>query len=188
MSRKKRILVWTLLVLGTLIVLVGSLTVLGEAASSRHGVLGRDEHHTSRGRRRPPGALSLHRRSALHERRRRARLEERLPENLDGLAAPLWARSRARATGRRPVPPAPRVQELWEEVNRAAHEALLRLLEDDTRRRIDGRRHGHADLRTFVVNVGEELGFGEGSTPGSLPTRARSRSSNRMSSRLLRPA
>ena len=163
MSRKKRILVWTLLVLGILIVLVGSLTVWvkRQALDTESWVetstqLLEDDDVRQ--------ALSVYIVDQLYANVDvEARVEERLPENLDGLAAPLSGALRE------PAQQAvdeflqrPRVQELWEEVNRAAHAALLRLLEDDTREAVSTAEGTVTlDLRTFVVNVGEELGFGE---------------------------
>ncbi len=163
MSRKKRILVWTLLVLGTLIVLVGSLTVWVKRQAldteswveTSTNLLEDDDVRQ---------ALSVYIVDQLYTNVDvEARLEERLPENLDGLAAPLSGALREPAQqGVDQFLQRPRVQELWEEVNRAAHEALLRLLEDDTREAVSTAEGTVTlDLRTFVVNVGEELGFGE---------------------------
>ena len=163
MSRKKRILVWTLLVLGTLIVLVGSLTVWVKRQAldteswveTSTNLLEDDDVRQ---------ALSVYIVDQLYTNVDvEARLEERLPENLDGLAAPLSGALREPAQqGVDEFLQRPRVQELWEEVNRAAHEALLRLLEDDTREAVSTAEGTVTlDLRTFVVNVGEELGFGE---------------------------
>ena len=163
MSRKRRILVWTLLVLGTLIVLVGSLTVwVKRQALDTESWVETSTHLLEDDDVRQ--ALSVYIVDQLYTNVDvEARLEERLPENLDGLAAPLSGALREPAT--RAVDEflqRPRVQELWEEVNRAAHEALLRLLEDDTREAVSTAGGTVTlDLRTFVVNVGEELGFGE---------------------------
>jgi hypothetical protein len=56
----------------------------------------------------------------------------------------------------------PRVQDLWEEANRVAHQELLAVLEDDTRGNITtGEGVVTLHLRTLVVNIGNELGFGE---------------------------
>ncbi len=163
MSRKRRILVWTLLVLGTLIVLVGSLTVWVKRQAldteswveTSANLLEDDDVRQ---------ALSVYIVDQLYTNVDvEARLEERLPENLDGLAAPLSGALREPAQqGVDQFLQRPRVQELWEEVNRAAHEALLRVLEDETREAVSTAEGTVTlDLRTFVVNVGEELGFGE---------------------------
>ena len=50
----------------------------------------------------------------------------------------------------------------WETVNRTAHESLIRILEDETREGVSTAGGVVTlDLRVFLVNVGEELGFGE---------------------------
>ena len=54
------------------------------------------------------------------------------------------------------------MQDLWETVNRTAHESLIRILEDETREGVSTAGGVVTlDLRVFLVNVGEELGFGE---------------------------
>jgi hypothetical protein len=160
--RTRGIVVWALFALATLVVLVGSLTVWvdRQALDTDAWVdvsteLLEDDDVRA--------ALSVYIVDQLYtELDPAATLEERLPENLQGLAAPLAGALRDPAV--RAVDEflqRPRVQELWERVNRAAHEALLRLLEDETR---IGSTAGGAvtlDLRAFVVQVGEELGFGE---------------------------
>lgn len=91
------------------------------------------------------------------------RLQQRLPDDLDGVAAPLAG------VLRRPAEDAvvrflerPRVQILWENVNRAAHQTLLRVLEDETRAGVSTAEGTVTlDLRTFVIQVAEQLGFGE---------------------------
>lgn len=91
------------------------------------------------------------------------RLQQRLPDDLDGVAAPLAG------VLRRPAEDAvvrflerPRVQVLWENVNRAAHQTLLRVLEDETRAGVSTAEGTVTlDLRTFVIQVAEQLGFGE---------------------------
>ena len=56
----------------------------------------------------------------------------------------------------------PRVQDLWETINRAAHQSLLRVLEDETREASPPpEERSRSTSALFVVNVGEELGFGE---------------------------
>ena len=161
--RKRAILVWGLLGLGTLILLVGSLTVWVKRQAldtdawveTSTQLLEDDEVRA---------ALSVYIVDQLYENVDvEARLQERLPPALDGLAAPAAGALREPAQGAvDEFLQRPRVQVLWEEVNRAAHEALLRLLEDDTREAVStGEGTVTLDLRTFVVNVGEELGFGE---------------------------
>jgi hypothetical protein len=90
-------------------------------------------------------------------------LEERLPTNLQGLAGPLAGALRQPAVdGVDRFLQRPRVQELWENVNRIAHEELLAVLNDETRGNITtGDGTVTLNLRTLVVNIGNELGFGE---------------------------
>jgi hypothetical protein len=162
--RTRAILVWGLVALGTLILLVGSLTVWVKrqavdtdawvATSTR---LLEDEDVRE--------ALSIYIVDELYRNVDvQSRLEQRLPENLEGLSAPLAGALRSpaeQAVDR--ILQRPRVQDLWERVNRASHEALLRILEDETRAESVTTGDGVVtlDLRVFLVNVGEELGFAE---------------------------
>lgn len=162
--RTRTILVWSLVALGTLILLVGSLTVWVKrqavdtdkwvATSSR--LLEDDEVRQ---------ALAVYVVDELYRNVDvQARLEQRLPENLEGLSAPLAGALRSpaeQAVDR--ILQRPRVQDLWERVNRASHEALLRVLEDETRAESITTGGGVVtlDLRVLLVNIGEELGFAE---------------------------
>lgn len=162
--RTRTILVWGLVALGTLILLVGSLTVWVKrqavdtdkwvATSSR--LLEDDEVRQ---------ALAVYVVDELYRNVDvQARLEQRLPENLEGLSAPLAGALRSpaeQAVDR--ILQRPRVQDLWERVNRASHEALLRVLEDETRAESITTGGGVVtlDLRVLLVNIGEELGFAE---------------------------
>ena len=161
--RTRSILAWSLLALGTLILLVGSLTVWVKrqaldtdawvAASTE--MLEDDEIRE---------ALSIYIVDQLYENGDvQGRLEERLPPELDPIAAPLAGALRAPAErAADELLQRPRVQELWENVNREAHEALLRILEDETREGVSTAEGTVTlDLRVFIVNVGEELGLGE---------------------------
>ncbi len=81
------------------------------------------------------------------------------------------------------------MQSAWENLNRVAHQELIAVLEDDTRGNITtGEGTVTLNLSTLVVNIGEELGFGEELDPAYLPTLARSCSSSLTSSRLPRTA
>jgi hypothetical protein len=161
--RTRAILAWSLLALGTLILLVGSLTVWvkRQALDTDAWVdvstqLLDDEEIRE--------ALSVYIVDQLYTNVDvQDRLEQRLPPDFEGLAGPIAGAIR---------PPAeqavdrflqrPRVQDLWENINRAAHQTLLRVLEDETRAGISTAEGAVTlDLRVFVVAVGEELGFGE---------------------------
>ena len=161
--RTRAILAWSLLALGTLILLVGSLTVWvkRQALDTDAWVdvstqlLDDDEVRA---------ALSVYIVDQLYTNVDvQDRLEQRLPPDYEGLAGPIAGALR------QPTERAvdgflqrPRVQDLWENINRAAHQTLLRVLEDETREGISTAEGVVTlDLRVFVVAVGEELGFGE---------------------------
>ena len=164
MSRRTRaILAWSLLVLGALILLVGSLTVWAkrQALDTDAWVAMSTEFLEDDEIR---AALSVYIVDQLYENGDvEARLEERLPPELDRIAAPLAGALRAPAeSAADELLQRPRVQDLWENVNRTAHEALLRILDDDTREGVSTAEGTVTlDLRVFIVNVGEELGLGD---------------------------
>jgi NADH:ubiquinone oxidoreductase subunit 6 (subunit J) len=150
-------------VLGTIVVLVGSLTVWVKRqgldtdswvnTSSR--LLEDDDVR---------GALSIYIVDELYANLDpEETLEDQLPENLQGLAGPIAGALRQPAVeGVDRFLQRPRVQDLWERANRAAHEALLRVLNDETRAGISTAGGVVTlDLRTLLVSIGEELGFGE---------------------------
>ena len=162
--RWRSILAWVLLGLGTLILLVGSLTVWVERQALdtdawvdvSSELLEDDEVRE---------ALSVYIVDQLYSNGDvEARLEQRLPPDLGGLAAPISGALRPaseRAVDR--FLQRPRVQGLWEDVNREAHEALLRVLEDETREGVSTAEGTVTlDLRTFILQISEELGLGEG--------------------------
>jgi hypothetical protein len=162
-ARNRTILVWVLLVLGTVVVLVGSLTLWVKRqaldtdswVNTSNRLLEDDDVR---------GAVSIYIVDELYSNLDpQGTLEDQLPENLQGLAGPIAGALRqpaVEAVDR--FLQRPRVQDLWERANRAAHEALLRVLNDETRAGIS--TAGGAvtlDLRTLLVRIGEELGFGE---------------------------
>ena len=161
--RRRAFLAWGLLGLGTLILLVGSLTVWvkRQALDTDAWVATSTEFLEDDEIR---AALSVYIVDQLYENGDiEARLEERLPPELDRIAAPLAGALRAPAErAADELLQRPRVQDLWENVNREAHEALLRILEDETREGVSTAEGTVTlDLRVFIVNVGEELGLGE---------------------------
>ncbi len=164
MSRRTRtILAWVLFAVGTLVLLVGSLTVWVKRQAldtdawveTSSQLLENDEVRQ---------ALSVYIVDQLYTNADpQAVLEERLPENLQGLAGPIAGALRQPAVeGVDEFLQRPRVQEGWEQVNRVAHQELIAVLEDDTRGNITtGGGTVTLNLRTLVVNIGTELGFGD---------------------------
>src|SRR5688500_10754885 len=158
--RTRTILVWGLMALGTLILLVGSLTVWvkRQALDTDAWVNSSTELLADPDVR---NALSIYVVDQLYEYGdTEGRLEERLPPNLAGLAGPIAGSLRTpaeEAVNR--LLESPRFQALWEDVNRIAHETLLRVLEDETRAGVStAEGNVTLDLRTFLVTVGNELG------------------------------
>ena len=161
--RTRTILVWGLMALGTLILLVGSLTVWvkRQALDTDAWVNSSTELLDDPDVR---NALSIYVVDQLYEYGDvEGRLEERLPPNLAGLAAPIAGSLRTPAEEAvQRLLESPRFQALWEDVNRIAHETLLRVLEDETRAGVStAEGNVTLDLRTFLVTVGNELGIGE---------------------------
>ena len=161
--RTRSILAWVLFALGTLVILVGSLTlwVKRQALDTDSWVdtstqlLENDEVRM---------ALSVYIVDQLYDERRSAggargaaSDEPPGPRRADrGRASP------ARRRGRRPLPAAPARPGLLGDANRVAHQELIAVLEDETRGNITtGSGVVTLNLRTLVVNIGTELGFGE---------------------------
>jgi hypothetical protein len=131
MSKKRGVLVWSLLVLATILMFVSSLTVWSKRqllddqawADSSAQLLANDEVR---------GAIAQKLSDALFQRIDvEAQLRERLPAQRKGTAAALAA-----ALQNTVVPAAadrllqrPRVQTLWENANKRAHAAVMRVLE-----------------------------------------------------------
>lgn len=162
-QRTRSILVWALFALGTLVVLVGSLTVWVNRQAldtdawvkTSANLLENDQVRET---------LSVYIVDQLYASADPQEvLEERLPTNLQGLAGPLAGALRQPAVeGVDRFLQRPRVQDLWEDVNRIAHQELLAVLNDETRGNITtGSGTVTLNLRTLVVNIGTELGFGD---------------------------
>jgi hypothetical protein len=155
--------VWTLIVLAALIALVSSLTVWVKRqaldtdawVSTSSTVLENDQVRQ---------ALSAYVVDQLYENGDvSARLEQRLPPDLAGLAGPLAGALREPAvTAVDRLLDRPRAVQVWERVNRAAHKQLLAILEGNPRANVST-SGGEVvlDLRGFIVQVGTELGVGE---------------------------
>jgi hypothetical protein len=161
--RTRSILAWVLFALGTLVILVGSLTlwVKRQALDTDSWV---DTSTQLLENDKVREALSVYIVDQLYANADpQGVLEERLPENLQGLAGPIAGALRQPAVeGVDEFLQRPRVQTLWENVNRIAHQELIAVLEDETRGNVTtGEGTVTLNLRTLVVNIGTELGFGE---------------------------
>jgi hypothetical protein len=161
--RTRTILAWVLFAVGTLVILVGSLTVWvrrqaldTDAWVKTSSQLLEDDDVRA--------ALSVYIVDQLYANAEPQEvLEDQLPDNLQGLAGPIAGALRQPAVeGVDRFLQRPRVQNLWEEANRVAHQELLAVLNDETRGNITtGEGTVTLHLRTLVVNIGNELGFGE---------------------------
>lgn len=161
--RRRNGLVWTLIVLAWLIAFVSSLTVWVQRQAldtdswteTSTALLENDEVRN---------ALSVYIVDQLYANGDvSGRLEERLPPDLSGLAGPLAGALRQPAvTAVDRLLERPRVQDTWERVNQVAHQQLVAILEGNPRPNIST-EEGEVvlDLRSFVVDVGTELGIGE---------------------------
>jgi hypothetical protein len=162
-QRTRTILAWVLFVLGTLVILVGSLTVWVKRQAldtdawveTSTNLLENDEVRE---------ALSVYIVDQLYANAEPQEvLEAQLPDNLQGLAGPIAGALRqpaVEAVDR--FLQRPRVQAAWEQINRVTHEELMAVLNDETRGNITtGEGTVTLHLRTLVVNIGTELGFGD---------------------------
>jgi hypothetical protein len=87
-------------------------------------------------------------------------LEQRLPENLQALAAPLAGLGReAIDRGAQELLARPRVQGLFVDASSLAQEQVRRVLEDDTPRLQTTNGNVVLDLRPLVVRLGDRFGF-----------------------------
>jgi hypothetical protein len=157
-------LVWSLIVLAAVIALVSSMTVWvkrqaldTDSWTAASAALLQDDKVRA--------ALSTYVVDELYTNGDVAgRLQASLPPDLAGIAAPLAGALRAPAvTGVDRLLQRPRVQALWEQVNRIAHRRLLAILEGSPRANVST-TNGEVvlDLRSFIVQVGTELGIGQG--------------------------
>jgi hypothetical protein len=162
LSRRRSVAVWALILLAALIGLVGALTVWVQrqaletdawvATSSR--LLEDDEIR---------GALSIYLVDQLYANVDvPAELQARLPPATKPLAGPLAGALRelsVRAADELLSRPA--AQALWENVNRKAHEALIRIIDD--KGKLVGTANGDVvlDLRPFIEQLGQRMGISE---------------------------
>ena len=169
--REHRGLVWSLIALAALIALVSSLTVWvkrqaldTDSWTNASASLLQDDQVRE--------ALSTYVVNELYTNGDvSGRLEESLPPDLAGIAAPLAGALRAPAvTAVDRLLEQPRVQALWEEVNRVAHQQLIAILDGNPRPNIST-ANGEVvlDLRSFIIDVGTELGIGGDQLEQRLP-------------------
>ena len=165
MSKKRGVLVWCLFALATILMLVSSLTVWSKRqllddqawADSSSQLLANDEVR---------GAIAQKLSDALFQRVDvEAQLRERLPAQRKGTAAVLAA-----ALQNTVVPTAadrllqrPRVQALWENANKRAHAAVLRVLEGKELRKNGNISTANGevtlDLRPAIKRLAARLGL-----------------------------
>jgi hypothetical protein len=161
--KRRRLLVWGLIVLAAIVVLVASLTVWvkrqaldTDAWTKASSSLLQDDQVRE--------ALAVYIVDQLYANVDvKGELEDDLPPNTKGLAGPIAGALRApaqRAVDR--FLERPRVQQAWEELNRAAHQRLLAVLEGQPRPNVST-ANGEVtlDLRSFLVDAGDEVGIGE---------------------------
>jgi hypothetical protein len=160
-SRKRRILVWTLIVLAALIALVSTLTVWvkEQVLDTNEWVEASGELLENEEIRR---ALSIALTDALVDKADlRARVEQRLPDQLDPLAAPIAGFIETRApVAAEQLLSSPRVQSLWEQINRRMHTRLVDLLEDEEGEPLTVEESGDVvlDLRPLAERLAARLG------------------------------
>ncbi|MGZ4594629.1 MAG: hypothetical protein ACXV3C_12250 [Actinomycetes bacterium] len=161
--KRRNGLVWTLIVLAAVIALVSSLTVWVKRQAldtdawtkASNELLQNDQVRE---------ALSVYIVDQLYTNGDvSGRLQQDLPPNLAGLAGPLAGALRAPAVDAVDrLLARPRVQTLWERVNRVAHQQLVAILNGNPRPNVSTANGTVVlDLRSFIVDVGGQLGIGD---------------------------
>jgi hypothetical protein len=161
LSRKRRILVWTLVVLASVLALVSILTtwvnrqMLDTTAWNKATTqIIQDPKVES--------AIATYAVNQLYQNVDVAQaLQERLPKNLAPLAAPVAGALQQPATqGVAFLLGRPRFQQLFVRASSVAHQRLVNVLENKTGYGIStGNGNVTLDLHTFIVDVGTELGL-----------------------------
>jgi hypothetical protein len=173
MTRRRSILVWTLIILAGILALVSSLTVW-----SRQQLLDTDKFTSSSAKllANPEirATLSTRLADALNQRIDfQSQLEERLPPRAKG-AAPAIAAAIENSAAQviNAFLGTAKAQELWQQVNRRAHGALVNVLEGKDAGPIST-ANGNVvlDMRPFLQQIAQRLGVGdrlkERAPPGS---------------------
>ena len=161
LSRRRRIAIWSLIVVATVIALVGSLTLWVERQmldntawkNASTQVIQNQQVQT---------ALATYVVNQLYDNVNVAqRFEQTLPPNLDRLAAPLASalRQPAERTAQAIIA-RPRFQQLFVNVSATAHQKLVNVLENKTGHGIStGNGVVTLNLHTFVTELGTQLGL-----------------------------
>jgi hypothetical protein len=160
LARWRRITIWVLLVLATLVAILSTLTLWAKRqalettpwVNTSSELLANDEIR---------GALSTYLVNELYANVDvTARLEQRLPKDLQGLAAPLAGGLREVATrAANELLQRPRVQALWREANKKMHERLIAVIEGDAKRISVQGENVVLDLRPFLGQLEEQFGL-----------------------------
>jgi hypothetical protein len=168
LPRWRRITVWVLLILATVVLVLGALTVWVKRqaletdswVNTSSALLEDDEIR---------GALAVYLVDELYtDVDVTAALEQRLPENAKGLAAPLSGALRQLAVqAADQILQRPAAQTLWEEANRTMHEHLIAVIEgNETRVSVEG-EDVVLDLRPFLGQLEEQFGITTKLPPGA---------------------
>jgi hypothetical protein len=164
-SRRRRLAVWALVVLGALCIFISTISVWVRdiALDSDEWANTSSQLLQSENVRNVLSVYIVDQAYASSD--AQARLEEALPEQLKPLAGTLAAQLKGaaydavnRALAR------PRVQELWRSANRATNERLVALLEGDTERLQISNGAVVLDLDQLVADVTGRVGASEGVT------------------------
>src|SRR5262245_6543360 len=158
----RRITVWVLIVLATIIAVISSLTVwvkrqAGETdgwVNTSTALLENDEIR---------GALSVFLVDQLYTKVDvTAQLEQRLPPNAKGLAEPVAGALRQVAVqGVDQLLQRPRIVELWKAANRTAHKRLIAVIRGKAKNLKAQGGNVVLDLKPILVQFAEEVGVGQ---------------------------
>ena len=161
-QRTRTIFKWILIVVGTLILLISSLTVWvkrqaldNDAWTNTSAKLLQNDDIRQ--------ALSVYIVDQLYQNGNvEQRLQQRLPPNLSGLAGPIAGALREPAqTAVDRFLERPRVQAAWKKANSVAQKQLVAILEGKSTGSIStGNGEVTLDLHQFITNVGAQLGIG----------------------------
>jgi hypothetical protein len=173
LSRKRRIIVWTLLVLATVLALVSILTTFVKRQMLDNTAWNRATAHIIQDPQ-VQAALAAYTVNQLYDHVNVSKaLQQRLPPRLAPLAPTLAGALQQPATqGVKLALERPRIQQLFIRVSAIAHQKLINVLENKTGYGIStGNGVVTLDLHELVVEVGTQLGISS-STLARLPAKA----------------